>query len=266
MIDFLANKLAVAGALILVLSIILLVYLWFLLPERIKSTKDEQSPAVSAARDLPALHSLTSADLSFIDETKDETKRKQRLAEFEHRLLSREVKKGDELTTAMLVTPEATALLHDTLQAPIPANLNTTLGGSLKVGDIVQIVWFSGAKPTEQGEPSFIEDLVVVSVPTGNLPEATAPAPTEQPKPVTSPATKSAAPAQPATTAQPAAPAQAAAVAKDDKTSASASAVIVLALSRDKIKNLDLAMRSGKWMLVRKSLLVAGKKDVAQVK
>ncbi|HEX9918827.1 MAG TPA: hypothetical protein VGA87_06655, partial [Pyrinomonadaceae bacterium] len=135
MIDFLANKLAVAGALILVLSIILLVYLWFLLPERIKATKDEQRPAVWAARDLPALHSVSLADL--LPKETDETKLAQRRADFEHRLLAREVKKGDELTTSMLVTPEATALLRNSLHAPIPANSNSMLGGTLKVGDVV---------------------------------------------------------------------------------------------------------------------------------
>ncbi|MCA1566528.1 MAG: SAF domain-containing protein [Acidobacteria bacterium] len=267
MSDLASDRLYIAGGLILLLSFILMIFLWRFLSFQVEATREAQGtplPAVTVTRDLPALHTLTAGDLH-LRKIKDKAKSGERLEDFENRLLARDVKRGDELTAAMLVTREATALLlKDPVQVPIPANLNTMLGGSLKVGDIVELVWFSGTKSTEQGvvdcaqaQPCSIDDLVVVGVPAGNLPPATAPAQTEK----TSPANPSPTPAATTTTqpektnpvnppvTQPVTPL------KEEKPPP----VLVLALPRDKIKDLAVATSSPKWMLARKSHL--GHKD-----
>ncbi|HEV2799979.1 MAG TPA: hypothetical protein VGW12_05770 [Pyrinomonadaceae bacterium] len=207
-----------------------------------------QPPLAHATRDLPALHQLTGADVKARVRTKEEQKaadesavkdedfEKCLQAGFANCLLLGETKEGEEVKTFSVRAPgsDAAKLFSEkTVEAAIPANTSTTLGGRLKVGDVVDIIWFD-SKDAASADPKCLDRLIVASVPAGKVPDAPAPTPATAetaatPKPSPTPETKPTAPP---------------------------AAVISLKLRADQIKNLIPATTGGsKWMLVHKTHL-----------
>ena len=268
MLDVLAaNKLTAAGYAVLLVSALLFLFLWRMLPSPARSIADAQHPPISAARDLPALHLLAAADLKLRhreDGTPEEKKKLEERAQALHnRLLSSDVKEGEELPTTLPATPHAAELLKDARQIGIPANTSATLGGLLKTGDVVELMWYRAAKGAPQdSEPEFIGDLVVVSVPAGNVPAAPAPPTAAQSE---KPAEGGAATNQSAAAGSGVSGSAAsglAAAASDKRGATTTGAVIVLAVGKDKIRDVAAATGGSKWMLTRKShVSIYEKKD-----
>ncbi|MDX6268826.1 MAG: hypothetical protein QOD28_49 [Acidobacteriota bacterium] len=238
------------GALIVGLSLILIFLLWVVLPRQAGLTADAQRPPVRAKRDLPAFHLLTTADVDVRNEK--DAPAGEKPEDFVNHLLAGEVKEGEALTVDMLVKPEWKAILDNAIQVGLPANTSTTLGGTLKVGDVVELVWFPGTKSggqmttdPAQIKPEYVKNLVVVGVPAGKVPDAPPPPAAAAPTAAATP--KNDKPGEAASTTEAATPA-------DKKTTPPPSAVIVLALDQAQIANFVAATESGsKWMLTRKS-------------
>jgi hypothetical protein len=174
--------------------------------------------------------------------------------DFVNNLLAGEVKEGEALTVDMLVKPEWKTILDNAIQVGLPANTSTTLGGTLKVGDVVELVWFPGTKSggqlgtdPAQIKPEYVKNLVVVSVPAGKVPDA--PSPPAAAASTAAAAPKNEKPGEATATTEAAAPAE-----KKTTPPPSPSAVLVLALDQAEIGNFVAATESGsKWILTRKS-------------
>ncbi|MDQ1592847.1 MAG: hypothetical protein QOG71_3474 [Pyrinomonadaceae bacterium] len=241
-------------ALIIGLSLILIFLLWVVLPRQAGLTADAQRPPVRAKRDLPAFHLLTTADVDVRNrpDGKD-TPAGEKPEDFENQLLAEEVKEREALTVDMLVKPEWKAILDNAIQVGLPANTSTTLGGTLKVGDVVELVWFPGTKSggqmatdPAQIKPEYVKNLVVVSVPAGKVPDAPSP-PAAAAAPTAAATPKNEKPGEATSTTEAATPAE-------KKTTPPPSAVLVLALDQAQIANFVAATESGsKWILTRRS-------------
>ncbi|HYE14150.1 MAG TPA: hypothetical protein VD968_06895 [Pyrinomonadaceae bacterium] len=97
-------------------------------------------PAVKARKTLPAFHLLTKDDLD-LSAFKEQADRDAQAAKFEGRRLLAAAKTGEALTEAGTVSKAASkSLTDDSLTASVPATPATTLGGRLKVNDVVNLV------------------------------------------------------------------------------------------------------------------------------
>ncbi|HEX8457608.1 MAG TPA: hypothetical protein VF656_09940 [Pyrinomonadaceae bacterium] len=210
----------------------------------------------SATRDLPAFHRLNTTDVEWaaradeekkaaVSAEKDEDFKKCLETGFVNCLLLSEVKEGEVLKSSFVRSTESEAaklFSEKTVEAAIPANSSTTLGGRLKAGDVVDILWFRAAD-SAFAEPKCVDKLIVTSVPAGKVPDAPAPA----------------APAS----AQKKDDAETAADNKPPaETKTPPAAVIGLKLRPDQFKYLTAATMGGsKWMLAHKTHLSRYKKE-----
>jgi Flp pilus assembly protein CpaB len=130
--------------------------------------------AVKTTKALPAFHQLARADLdatAFPKEEQDEA-----LKKYENRRLLTGLEEGDTVTDEALATAATSALLDNPMTASIPATPATTLGGRLKVGDVVELASVNASKgaggeagATAQSAVNRAPNLVVVGLPAETL-------------------------------------------------------------------------------------------------
>jgi Flp pilus assembly protein CpaB len=152
------------------------VMLWKLLHIKPVETKDPApvptQTQVIAKKDLGVFALIKAVDLELRPGTDDSPEAVQKaptIEEFSDRYLMSPVISGEEVKREMLAPREATPLLADAVTVSIPATPVSSLGGQLRVGDLVDVVAVHNSPlpvGSDQLKPPSFEKLMVLNIDT----------------------------------------------------------------------------------------------------
>lgn len=123
---------------------------------------------IVSSKELEAYTLLTNDHLIVIQGTNDSDDPKA-INEFLGRYLLTKVAPGTEIKSDMLAPVEAKALLDNSVAVTIPATATSSLGGQLRVGDMVDLLAILTNQPlanqSDKSKPPTFENLLVLSIP-----------------------------------------------------------------------------------------------------
>ena len=115
---------------------------------------------ILSSKDLETFTRLTNEDLIVLPGKDDPTGDK-KLAALRDRYLLTNVTSGTEIKSDMLVPTEPKGLLDNSIAVSIPATATSTLGGQLRVGDVIDLLLIPG---NQSAKPEPFENLLVLNI------------------------------------------------------------------------------------------------------
>ena len=154
-----------AGAFILLLGLIVWAVSLLVNSERVKVMKAPTVPTrtkIVASQELEAYTLLTDQHLTVLLGT-NESEDPNAKDPFRGRYLLTKVIAGTEIKLDMLAPTEAKALLDNSVMVTIPATATSSLGGQLRVGDMIDLLLVPNQPAAHQPEP--FKGLLVLNIP-----------------------------------------------------------------------------------------------------
>lgn len=134
---------------------------------------------VVAKRDLEAYVQLKPDDLELRkgnDPSAEAAQKAPTIEEFSKRYLMAPIISGEEVKREMVAPSEATSLLDNAVAVSLPATPGSTLGGQLRVGELVDVVAVHNSSSPADSDPiksSSFEKLLVLNIETKQADEKT---------------------------------------------------------------------------------------------